>query len=197
MTWRIEAERKLIHLALIVIPIAAWLGLGWWPDFVRPLLWLGFGVGLALDLLRRRHAPFRGWVDTRVGHLFRPHEAWHPLGSTLFLFGIALAFTLFRPTVALAASGFLVVGDAMAALVGARFGRWRHGGGKSLEGAAACFAACLLVGALVARLDPTLGWPARLAGAGVASMAEFAVPHGYDNVTVPLLAGLVLTWMAP
>lgn len=196
MTLRVEAERKLIHLALIVIPVAAWFGLAWCPPLVRPLLWAGFAAGLGLDLARRRHAPLRGWIDERVGHLIRPHEAWHPLGSTLFLLGLALSFTLFRPAVALAASGCLVVGDAVAALVGVRFGRWRNRAGKSLEGALGCFAACLLVVTLVARLDPTLGWPARTAGAGAAALAEFVAPRGYDNVSVPLVAGLVMSWLA-
>ena len=189
----IEAERKRIHLAVLVIPLAAWLGLRQSVPFIRPALWLVFVLALALDLTRRRHAPFRVWIDGRVGHLIRPHETWHPLGSTILFFSIAAVFLVFRPAVALAASGFILVGDALAALVGSRYGRHRFGHGKSLEGSLACFAGCLLVGAAGARLDPALRFPAWGAGAVVATLAESATPAGYDNLSVPVLAAVAMT----
>lgn len=185
-----ELQRKGIHVALAVIPALAW----WFGRAERgpvcTVLWLGFLAAALLDIGRRRHAVIREPVDRHLGHLYRPHEERHPLGSTLYLLSAALCFTIFPATVALAAMSCLIFGDAAAAIVGTAHGRRRIGNGKSLEGAVACLAACLAVGAAIgAWLDPRLTFRVVLCGALVATAAELLVPHGYDNLAMPLLSG--------
>lgn len=198
MTLAAELERKGIHLALLVLPVAAHaLAAEFrWP--VLALLWLGVVVAAGLDIARRRHPPLRAAIDGAVGHLYREHEARHPLGATLYLLAVALCFTLFPRGVALAALGCFVFGDAAAALAGTAFGRHRLPNGKSLEGAVACFAASAAFGAAVGGwLEPRLGLRAVLGAAALGTVAELSVPRGYDNLAMPLLTGGALLLLIP
>jgi len=98
----------------------------------------------------------------------------------------------------------LTWGDALAALVGRRYGRHCYqiwGGERSLEGSTAMFAVsaatifpalALLPGSSLcpyaAQIETTQVLTAALLGAGAATLAEAASPRGTDNLSVPLVA---------
>lgn len=183
-TVRQEAVRKALHLSTVVLPL--WMR--WMPP---PWSWRGpvlaFLIVLAVDLLRLRWGPVRARLGPLVVSYLRPDER-RGLISVHYLTGAAalLACTV-PPAVGATAVGYLVLGDAAAALVGRRFGRHRLGT-KTLEGSAACFACCLVLGAL---WMPGR-WLAVLGGALTATIVE-ALPLGVDdNLSVPLVAAAVL-----
>ena len=101
--------------------------------------------------------------------------------------GALLSLLIFPPNVAAAAIYALAFGDGISSLVGKFLGRLRPAFlvGKSLEGSLACFTASFLAGFMVFR-----EWKTALA-VGVASMLADALPiKDYDNLLVPLAAGL-------
>jgi dolichol kinase len=118
----------------------------------------------------------------------RPSEHRHLVWPVHHLTAVAtlLAYCV-APPVAATAVGYLVFGDAAAALVGRRWGRHRYGA-KSLEGSAACAGICLGLGALLLPQHPA----AVAAGAITATLVE-ALPLPFDdNWTMPLAAAAVL-----
>lgn len=184
--WRLEIGRKSIHLAMFVFPV--WIALAPEPLRFRGLLFALFLI-LTTDVLRLRWQPFRRWVHTRVGAYLRSDEQQR-LTSVHYLTVAALALAWIAPRpIAATALGFLVLGDAAAALVGERWGKHRLGR-KSIEGSVACFAGCVAAGALF--MPQQL---AAVAGAALIATAVEAVPTRVnDNLSVPLVSALAL-WL--
>ena len=192
MRYRDEAARKLIHLGLAVLPVAAWFLLPAWPRTVRWTFTALAAVATGLDTGRLRIPALRRIINGAVGPLIRERESGRLLGSTLYLVSGAFCFWILPRSLALASMGFLVVGDAAAALIGRWLGRHRLPSGKSLEGGAACLVACLLVAVVVRRLDPGVGRTVLAAGAAVAALGELLSPGDRDNLVVPVLSGVVM-----
>ena len=183
---RHEAWRKAIHLSMLALPV--WIVVAPETWRLRGLL-LALFVLLGVDLLRLRWEKLGRWLQPRLGASLRPGEK-RGLTSTHYLTVAACFLAWWLPEGAAAAAlAMPIVGDAAAAVVGRRFGRTRFGA-KSLEGSAACFAGCMLGGALFLPSEPLA-----LAAAALAATVVEALPLPLDdNLSVPLVAALVLRW---
>lgn len=182
--WRAEIGRKAVHLSTLVLPACMY----WAP---APWSWRGpvlaFFVVLGADLLRLWHAGTYRWLDARVGAYLRPSE-FRGLISVHYLTGAAALLALVTPpAIGATALGYLIVGDAAAAVVGRGYGRLRLGR-KSLEGSLACFACCAAVGALFLPMRA----PVILGGALVATVVEALPLPVDDNWSIPLLSAAAL-----
>lgn len=200
MTLAREIRRKSFHmLAGMSIPVLYYVFLGWQHISGKPYTYLAkcilVGATLAIlvvDVIRLRHQFFRILFIDFFGPLLRRHEISELTGATYLMISSAVCILVYRSGVAIAAISYMVIGDAFAAIAGRRFGRPVLFG-KSLEGAAACLAGCLLVGAGIVLLPGTGLRPLPMAlGALTATLAEFAPLPLDDNITIPLLAGLVM-----
>jgi dolichol kinase len=184
--WRAEGLRKSLHLTTVLIPLAVWfLPAAVWR---WPLVALTVCV-LALDFLRLGTPRIGRFVRAMAGEALRRHERKELMGSSYLALGCLLAAFIFPRPVALAAMGYLILGDGLAGLVGRSWGRLPLGFGKSVEGTAAGLLANLLVGWLALRDPATM-----LLGAGVASLVEFLPLPLDDNLAIPLISGTVLWW---
>lgn len=113
-------------------------------------------------------------------------------GSTYYMLGCALTMALFNPTIAIISLLFLDLGDLMAALVGLTFGRIKIYGGKSLEGCLACFFTCVAIG-LIGFSNVRLSEYITVAGALAATLTELFLDQVNDNLSIPVVSGLVMT----
>jgi phytol kinase len=137
-------------------------------------------------------------------------------GTVYFAFSITLLYALFwrtdgQPDRAVIATGAVMAmtwGDALASIVGGRWGRrsytmWGHR--RTWEGSITMFVVSLVVVALTllvlpgSPLSPTTEPLAEgtallsaLVAAVVATLAEAVAPAGTDNLSVPLLTGVTL-----
>ena len=196
-----ELTRKLVHI-----------GAGMWV----------FGVLALFDSWQIGVLPFATFI--LVNYLFYRYRVFgamdaadSPPGTVYFAVAVTLLFGLLwrpeglldRAPVAVAGAMALTWGDALAALVGRRWGwhRYRLGAsGRSWEGSAVMFVVSALVmfmaltilpGSRLSPSAPSIGVGrallAALLGAGAAALAEAASPRGTDNLSVPLVAaGVVL-----
>lgn len=124
------------------------------------------------------------------------------LGTVWYPISFALLILACWPVPAAAIGGVMAmtIGDALASTIGIRWGRHTYsspgGAGKSLEGSLAMFAGTLTVLLLI--LPAELGWPLRLAIAGLGAVAGMAFEglgeKGRDNLWVPLGVGAILWW---
>ena len=202
-----EAQRKGFHISGLIIPVLYYAGLkldipstdrAW---LTRELAaWIAGGVAglsLAVDVARLSDANANRWFIRFFGHILRKSERRKITGTTYYLIGSFLSILLFKPAVAIAALLFLVFGDFAAALVGVAVGRIRLLGGKTLEGALACFAVCAAVGLLIFwKVKPSYGVLLALSGAVAATGAELLPGPLNDNLTIPLISGFAVLAVA-
>ncbi|MDI6740726.1 MAG: hypothetical protein QME74_10240 [Candidatus Edwardsbacteria bacterium] len=195
-----EIRRKSFHvLAGMSIPALYYLFLGWQHLTGRPYVylakWILAGATLAIlavDLLRLRHQFIKIIFIDFFGPLLRRHEISALTGATYLMLSSTICILIYKSEVAIAAISYMVIGDALAAIAGRSFGKPVIFG-KSFEGAAACLAGCLLIGIAVAALPGSnLGLLPLSLGALTATVAEMTPLQLDDNITIPLLSGLVM-----
>jgi diacylglycerol kinase (CTP) len=185
-----ELKRKAFHgLSLLYILLYGVAG----RDISLRALGSAFAVVALVEIVRLRWPAFNRRLIAGFGGIHRAAEERRPSGILWTLLGCFLTIWLVPDRdVVLASLWYLALGDTAAAMVGRHWGRLRIGD-KSLEGSLACFLACWWAGILV--LTPDFGVNEVLLGALVATVVE-AVPLPLnDNLWLPLLPGLALTWL--
>lgn len=176
--------RKLMHLAIALVP-----ALGWWGSY-----WLAlslFGLLLAASVVVEVARRWWSWPNRLLWRLlpttFRSWEGNQILGSTWYVIGALMSMILWGQDVGGTSVLFLAWGDPVAELVGRRWGR--PAGGKTIAGSLGCLMACLLAG-LVGVGMGGLAPGAVLAGALVATAVERWSPPPDDNLWIPILSSL-------
>ena len=180
--WEAEAARKASHVAVGV----ACLALPWLFADVAPVLALA--IVACAGLVALRTVP---WLRLRFGAALHG-IARTSYGEFAFVGGVTLAFVLAHGDKPAYAAAILALscGDAVAALVGRRFGRHPYAVGrarKSLEGSAAFFIVALSVCAVFPRAESAA---AVAAFALATTLAEALAGDGLDNAAIPI-AGLL------
>jgi len=181
--------RKLWHVFGLIFPLANYLG--WVPKvWVLVVVVAGALVAAICDIARFNHAGAARVFFRLFGPLLRPHE--HQTLNTSFPYftGTFLVILLLPRATALIALAYLAFGDTAAELAGKSFGRIRILMTKTLEGMLACFVVCFILGL------PWLGWRLALGGAGAAALAELLSPSQSDNLTIPVVGGGAIYFLA-
>lgn len=184
MAIRLESKRKLIHLSALSIPILYYLIP---EDISKPALLLITGGFVLVEVLRLKFRSLRILFMNVAHSLIRAHELTTFTGSTYLLISSSLCVLLVRKEIAIASISYLILGDSMAAIIGKRYGRIKIFG-KTLEGSLACFVTCLVIGAIIPRIDFGIA----LAGAAAASLVELLPIPIDDNLRIPLISALLM-----
>ncbi len=233
------SERDVIGLVASYVYAFALLGAaeairkwrGWPQDFTRKMVHIGagmwvWGVVWLFDNWRWGLVPFATFIV--LNYLFYRRQTFKAMdaadsspGTVYFALSITVLFALLwrkgeagdRAPIAVAAVMAMTLGDALAAIVGKRWGRRAYRAvacnARTLEGSAA-MAIFSLAGIAItlfvlpgSALSPTsvpLPWATialqALVGATVAATAEAVSPAGTDNLTVPLATALALYLIA-
>ncbi|MDR2470669.1 MAG: SEC59/DGK1/VTE5 family protein [Treponema sp.] len=190
---RRELARKALHFLIALSPAAAAL------NRVFALVLLGAGVAAytVMETLRRRGLRIPLVSDLTVFASRRRDRGRFVLGPVTLGAGAFLSLLLFPPRTAAIAVCALAFGDGTASLAGKFIGRIRPSFlfGKSLEGSAACFAGTLLSAYIVTLCYGEGSWSAALIAAGTAVLAELPPIRDWDNVIIPLAAGLAVEFI--
>lgn len=198
LPYRVELQRKAIHLGALVLPLAI---VALPTPLARGALTALAVLAVTLDVARQRvRAVHDVLIDRVFGWMMRPEEL-PPFGGPIVFNGAVWMFLsaaacawLFPPAVGAAALAMLMVGDGAAAVVGRRFGRTKYPGSpKSVEGSAAYVVAAFAMGAAVASVPAaSLTLTACAVGAVTGAILEAVPIPVNDNFRVPLLSGLAM-----
>lgn len=152
------------------------------------------GIGLFFvigDLLRQWHAGTNNLARKIFGPLMRPEEAKRLSATTYYVVGCWVAILTFSRVIACTSILFLVFGDRGARLVGKRFSRGKMWA-KTLPGTLTNFAVCFCIGLAIFKMTAQPHpYPVSTMGALGATFGEL-IPR-LDNLTIPILSGLLLT----
>lgn len=185
---QIELFRKAIHLAIAAVPtIAAF-------DVLVAAGLLGVGIVIYVAAEQARLLGIRVAVisDVTVLALRERDGRGFVLGPVTLGLGAMLALLLYPEPAASLAIYALAFGDSAAGVVGTALGRVKipYTGGKSVAGSLACFTVVL---AVTMRLTGDVA--ASLALAAAAAVLEAAPTRDYDNLVLPVGAGLVAHYL--
>lgn len=187
----LELRRKIMHTYPIAIPIVY----HYVSRETALMILIPLGVCYVFfDILRHFHQGFKKVFDRVItSNFLREHEKYGLIGSSYFVFGAVLSIILFPKPVAIASLYILIICDAVAGIVGSSWGRVRIFG-KTLEGSIAFFISGMIFVAFTMWDNLLWGTLAVVGGA----LVEL-IPTGLDdNLTIPLVAGGILTlglWM--
>jgi dolichol kinase len=140
---RQEVIRKGIHVLLSLVAATVVWRL---PPLEAATVLAGAAlVALTVEVTRRTSSRVSSLFQHWLAPLLRTGEHHRLTGATTLALGYTLASLIFPGTATLL--GILVagIGDAVAAVIGKRFGRVRYPGGKSLEGSLAFLVVVLLL----------------------------------------------------
>lgn len=185
-----ELSRKVLHLSTLIFPLAL-LYLG--KSVVLPALLLLSMLALFAEWLQLHDVKFQQFIQRYFGFMMRAKECvWENgklclNGATFTLLGCTLTILLFPAPIAAAALLISITGDAAAALVGRKWGKYPVARtNKTLAGTLAF----LLTATLVLILFHPVPWTIGLAGALIGALVEIAPLPLNDNLRIPLITGL-------
>lgn len=188
-----ELLRKTTHLSGLFIPLL-YITL----DKPQMLIIVGCltGTALVIEFLKWVSEGFRNLFFRYFKSILRTHEQKGALtGATFYILSTFLCILFFKKRIAIVCILFVVLGDAVAALVGIKWGRIKLIGKKSLEGSAACFLVCTSISLIW--LNPNVGINpiVGITGAFVATVVELLPLRIDDNLTVSIISGVVMHLM--
>lgn len=193
LPYRAELKRKALHVLALAAPLGmSWLGM---PEALYGLVPLSL-LGLSGDVLRALSPRFNRFIHRIFGSLMRARET-PPVGrgiavngATWVLVSATLLALIFPLYIAVAVFTMFMVSDAVAALVGRRWGRWYWPGSpRTVEGSAAF----LLTGLGVLACFPAISFGLGAAGTAAACLAEALPGPGNDNLRVPMAGAVMVT----
>jgi len=200
-----ELYRKSLHLLALAYPVG-YIVLG-----KSLALWILVPLSITaivVDLLRARNEGVHALVDRFFGFMMRPEErafdASRPVinGASWVTASFTVLILLFPGPIAIISFVTFMIGDAMAALIGRKWGAHKWGSsGRSVEGTLAFMASGLLVAfALGSPVVPFSFFDfnaTSLVGAVVVAGVLEAAPLPFnDNIVAPVGAAIFLMGMS-
>ncbi len=190
MTYWDEIGRKAIHLSSAAFPLV------YYYTSCEFMLWVLVPLvafALIVETLRQFVPAVEAWIQRWLGNIMRREEKRLFTGATYVVISVLIMIALFPREIAITALLFMSISDALASLIGIKFGgTWRFLG-KSVAGSSAFFISAVVI-ALWQLPDHRL---VGLAGAATATIAEaLSLRFGNfkvdDNFSIPLSSGVVM-----
>jgi phytol kinase len=185
-----DFTRKFIHIAVGMWSVGTVLLFERWTMAVIPPISF-----IAINYISYRQETFKAMETGEKGNL---GTVYFPLS-----FAVVIFFFWEEPHLLVASLMPMTWGDAMAAVLGARYGQFGYtlwGSTRSLEGSVSMFLFALVATFLALWLFPPLGLGVSLLYAlvvsVVATLVEAVTPWHLDNLTVPLVSALALYLLA-
>lgn len=193
MTYWDEIGRKSIHLGSSVFSLIYWFA-------EKPfMLWLMVPLvafAIVAETLRQFHPAVQTFVQRWLGKIMRVEEKKLFTGATYVAIGVLICVLMFpepMKRMAITVMLFLSISDALASLIGIKFGKSRFLG-KSVAGSGAFLLSALAIALLVM---PEHWRLIGVIGAVVATVTE-AISFRWgefkldDNFSIPLVSGGVM-----
>ena len=188
MIQRAEYYRKIIHIFNLVIPFTYLFFLESRFQVLRILVPLTL-FAIVIEYLRTRSSVIKKIFNDFLISMLRIHEMdGKYTGATWVFIGSTLTIAIFPKEIAVISLVYMSLGDAIASLVGRKYGKMKFYN-KTIEGSLAGLIVCLLSGYLAQLSLPLV---VVFSGAFAAMFIELLPISIDDNLSVPLFAGTIM-----
>jgi len=179
-------RRGMVHIAAGLLIAALALVIS------RPVMILILGIFtgafLIFDLIRLRWPRLNIFFTMMFGMFMRDYEAKRLSGATFMFLGALISMVLYGNHITVLSMSFLAIGDPLAHFVDYRWGKTKLGR-KTLQGAIACFAGCVIIGLLWYANALHVSLATIFTGAAAAAIVHLLPVDIDDNLTIPALSG--------
>ena len=183
--------RKVIHLLSAIIPLS-YLWFIKDKSIMLSILIIMTLFALLVELLRNNGGHFSKWFHDIFHFMLRDNESkGEHTGATWLLIGWTITVMLFKMPIAVAALLFLSIGDSFAAIIGKLYPIIKIGD-KTLSGTLSGFIASF---SIVLLINQSLLPIIILSGSVVAMTVELIPSRLNDNLTVPIISGLIMMYL--
>ena len=188
MIQRSEYFRKIIHIFNLVIPFIYLFVLESRFQVLSILVPLTL-FSIVIDYLRVRSIVIKNIFNNFLKSMLRIHEIDGKFtGATWVFIGSTLTILIFPKEIAVISLVYMSLGDAIASLVGRKYGKMKFYN-KTIEGSLAGLIICILSGYLI---QLTLPLVVVFSGAFAAMFIELMPISIDDNFSVPLFSGTIM-----
>lgn len=199
-----EIYRKLIHLFAIIIPILYYFVVKSQIVAISILLPIAL-ICVVVDAARIENPELRNRFYKVFGAQLRDEEASSLTGASYLLTSSVITIAIFNKEIAFLAISYLVVGDTFAAMFGLKMGKRKIvRTRKTIEGLIGSFLSCAVFGLICYFLflkkvfaypdhNPQFAIIMILVGSIVASITEVTNLHINDNISIPIISGIVMS----
>ena len=195
---KLQWRRKIFHLGmgLSFLCLFVYAGLS---ELALNVLSIAFILFcLNLEILRHHNDGIKRFVNRVFGPIMREHEKTKVTAASHYIISMSVVYFIFPIEVAMLSLLFIAVGDPVAGVIGASFGKIKLKDHVSLEGFMACFVICAALSALCVThlfnttLGPLLAIPFALLGGFIGAVAESSFKKVDDNLVIPLVSAPLL-----
>lgn len=191
----IQWPRKIWHMAASLLIIFIYLVVP--GEFSHKIIAFGIFTGLTLlgEIIRLNYPRFNAIVIRDAKKYMRKREADGLSSMTFFAVSTLLVCLIFPKGVAILSILYLGFGDALASIVGVKWGRHKVGRRFSVEGSLTFFATCFLITLIYPFLNPAFsGSILGLAFLGglIGMVSEWLSFRLDDNLVIPLVSAVFL-----
>tara|TARA_B100001250_G_scaffold411781_1_gene441239 strand:- start:956 stop:1531 length:576 start_codon:yes stop_codon:yes gene_type:complete len=184
----VEFSRKGLHLFSSIIPLS-YLWIFKEKSVLLVLLGILSIISILIELFRFKIEPVNIFFKKFFNFMLRKNELEGSItGATWLIIGNLVTIYLYPIYIAVPALLFLSIGDSFAALFGKKIPKFKIGQ-KSIIGTLAGIFSSLVVVLLVNQILPTY---VLVIGAVIAMLVELIPFPINDNLTIPILSGLIM-----
>ncbi|MBW3003922.1 hypothetical protein KY328_01690 [Candidatus Woesearchaeota archaeon] len=146
---------------------------------------------IVFDVYRLKNRNFNRKVFKKYDYLLKDSEREGVTSATWFLVATLLVVLFFPKNIAIIAVLFSVFGNVAAMFAGRLYGKFSLGY-KNVEGSIGMLIVCVVIG-LIAFFSGFIELGIMLVGAFAATLTELFTPGKYDNLTVAVVAALIMS----
>ena len=187
LSFKNEISRKLLHLTALIIP-AAYLKINNL-FFVNSFISVLFLSIIFLELMKKNNTIIWKIFNSYFKPFIRKYEYKKPMGSSYMIFSFFLIILFFNKTIVATSMFITIISDALAAIIGLRYGKLKTINNKTLEGSYAFLVSTIII---LFISTTSLSLYVIIIISIIITAIEAFTPMEYDNLTVPIFSSIIL-----
>ena len=187
-----EFKRKKIHLFSFIIPL--WYIFFPSSGFIFTSIILFLVLFIDLSRLYSNNDSLNNFFNSYLLNTVRNYENKNLLSATYLIISFFFIILFFERNIAIYAMSFASICDALAAIIGIKYGCISNHLNKTIEGSLAFLLSGIFVIALYSiLLNLKIDIIYLIFSIFIVTLVEFFTPTKYDNISVPILSAIIIT----